>query len=137
MSQPNQHSTLFTVSDRIAAVVTELNDLSSYLLNDEITLVDFDHDCNLDIVFATKTGVVPVLAPGNWNNPNKDLQFEDVRTVVEIGFLVGRAGDVRYRAVSAVRLLEVAHHAGEVGAFHHRVIHRLGFADGKCVAVQA
>lgn len=41
-------------------------------------LVDFDHDSNLDIVFATKNGVVPVLAPGDRLNHNKDLEFADV-----------------------------------------------------------
>ena len=41
-------------------------------------LVDFDHDCNLDVVVATKHGIVPILAPGNWTSPNRELQFEDV-----------------------------------------------------------
>lgn len=41
-------------------------------------LVDFDHDCNLDIVLATKTGIVPILAPGNWEHPNINFEFADV-----------------------------------------------------------
>lgn len=40
-------STLFTVSDRIATVVTELNGLSSSILNDEMTLADFDNDLSI------------------------------------------------------------------------------------------
>lgn len=49
-------------------------------LTDIVTacLVDFDHDCNLDIVLATKNGIIPVLAPGNWSVPNKNLEFVDV-----------------------------------------------------------
>lgn len=44
MHSSQSPSTLFTISDRIVTVVTELNGLCSNILNDEITLADFDND---------------------------------------------------------------------------------------------
>jgi hypothetical protein len=44
MKELTQPQSLTEFSDRVSYVVTDLNGLISVIVNDEVTLADFDHD---------------------------------------------------------------------------------------------
>ena len=72
MTNQTKPSALAEVSNRIAYVVTDLNGLISRIVNDEISLSDFDHDQTalLDHL-AQVEGAVGKLADVFWQEPSR------------------------------------------------------------------